>query len=177
MGSQEKKSSLAPVATKPQKNASNNVNGDEFNKVHGAEGGFFCQQNCASCKYQVQTNALNALKGNINPVETFIYKNEKVETEQFSWLMEHLLPPNPAKFKGCELIFPDTAFFENGLCKSIIKNDEDYCLTQVKNPAKLSCIKLLTDFQAVIRERRNDQNGVFSQIYHKNFQLQAINKL
>ena len=43
--------------------------------------------------------------------------------------MEHLLPPNPAKFKGCECIFPDTAFFDQGVCKFIIKNDEDYCLT------------------------------------------------
>ena len=91
--------------------------------------------------------------------------------------MEHLLPPNPAKFKGCELIFPDTAFFDQGVCKSIIKCDEDYCLTQVKNQAKTSLLAILTSFQAVIRERRNDQNGVFSQKYHKNFQLQAINRL
>ena len=60
------------LAKKPRVNASNNVNGDEYFKVHGAEGGFLCKLNCASCKYQVQTNALNALKGNINPVETFI---------------------------------------------------------------------------------------------------------
>ena len=33
-----------PVYTKPiPANASNNLNGDELNKVHGAEGGFFCQ--------------------------------------------------------------------------------------------------------------------------------------
>ena len=47
--------------------------------------------------------------------------------------MEHLLPPNPAKFKGCELIFPDTAFLDQGNIKFIIKTDEDYCLTQIKN--------------------------------------------
>ena len=29
----------------------------------------------------------------------------------------------------------------------------------------------------MLRERRNDQNGVFSQMYHKNFQMQAITKL
>ena len=60
--------------------------------------------------------------------------------------MEKLLPPNPAKFKGCELIFPDTAFFERGECKSIIKNDEDYCLMQVKNPAKLNPLSVYTSF-------------------------------
>lgn len=87
------------------------------------------------------------------------------------------MPPSADKFKGCELIFPDTAFFENGQCKCIIKNDEDYCLVQVKNPNKLSLNAIKSFFQGVIRERRNDQNGVFSQIYHKNFQLQAINKL
>lgn len=70
-------------------------------------------------------------------METYILQN-RVEKEQFMWLMEHLLPPSPEKFKGCELIFPDTAFFENGCCKCIIKNDEDYCLVQVKNPAKLT---------------------------------------
>ena len=67
-------------------------------------------------------------------METFIKQNpDSVSAEKFQWLMEHLLPPNPAKFKGCELIFPDTAFFEQGVCKSIIKCDEDYCLIQVKN--------------------------------------------
>ena len=34
-----------------EKNASNNVNGDEFYKVHGAEGKFCCSlPNCAACK-------------------------------------------------------------------------------------------------------------------------------
>ena len=85
--------------------------------------------------------------------------------------MEHLLPPNPAKFKGCELVFPDTAFFEQGVCKFLVKNDEDHCLVMVKNPTKLSLNAIYSTFQSVIRDRRNDQNGVFSQIYHKNFQL------
>ena len=70
--------------------------------------------------------------------------------------MEKLLPPNPAKFKGCELIFPDTAFFEKGECKGIIKNDEDFCLMQVKNPEKLKLFSIYTSFQSVLRERRND---------------------
>ena len=76
--------------------------------------------------------------------------------------MEHLLPPIPAKFKGCELIFPDTAFFEKGECKCIIKSDTDFCLTAMRNPAKLSLINISTSFQAINRERRSDQNGVFS---------------
>jgi len=69
------------------------------------------------------------LKGKVDPVEHYIAREEAksgaekkaqvidIEHENFQWLMEHLLPPNPAKFKGCELIFPDTAFFEGGNCK------------------------------------------------------------
>ena len=72
---------------------------------------------------------MDKIKPVVDPVEVYINKNKRtVVHEKFFWLMEKLIPPNPAKFKGCELIFPDTAFFENGLCKSIMKNDEDYCL-------------------------------------------------
>ena len=138
-------------------NASNNINGDELHKVHGAEGGFFCQTNCAACKFQLKTHAIDRMKQSMNPVETWINNNIKsIETEKFAWLIDHLLPPNPAKIKGCELIFPDTAFFEQGVCKCVIKNDEDYCLTAVRNPAKLSLINVQTAFSAVLRERRND---------------------
>ena len=91
--------------------------------------------------------------------------------------MEHLVSPNPDKFKGCELIFPDTAFFSGGKPVHIIKNDKDFCLMSIKNPMKLQLLNLYKDFFNAVRDRRNDNNGVFSQIYHKNFQLQAINRL
>lgn len=44
--------------------------------------------------------------------------------------MEHLLPPSEKEsaVKGCELIFPDTVFFNQGKAKMIIKMDKDYCL-------------------------------------------------
>ena len=45
----------------------------------------------------------------------------------FMWLLEHLLPPNDM-IKGCELIFPDTVFFEKGKAKVIIKMDKEWCL-------------------------------------------------
>ena len=57
--------------------------------------------------------------------------------KDFTWLMEHLLPPNE-HIKGCELIFPDTAFFYAGQPKMIVKMDKDYCLTSIKNPQKLN---------------------------------------
>lgn len=164
------------VVMPPKQNASNNENGDEFFKVHGAHGSFKCLIGCKACIYQAKEEAKTRI-GTLNPIDEYIAESEDVKEERFQWLMEHLLPPVPTKFKGCELIFPDTAFFEAGQAKSIIKNDEDYCLTQVKNPNKLTNTAIFTAFTTVIRERRNDQNGVFSQIYHKNFQLQAINRL
>jgi hypothetical protein len=49
-------------------------------------------------------------------------------------MMEHLLPP-PAQensIRGCQLIFPDTAFYQGGKAKIIIKMDKEYCLMGVK---------------------------------------------
>ena len=98
---------------KPRTNASNNLNGDELHKVHGAEGGFFCRTNCAACNFQLKNQAIEEMNAKVNPIETWINANKAtIETEKFNWLIDHLLPPNPAKVKGCELIFPDTAFFE-----------------------------------------------------------------
>jgi hypothetical protein len=42
----------------------------------------------------------------------------------FLWLMEKLLPPSD-QIKGCELLFPETVFFEQGKPKSLIKSDKD----------------------------------------------------
>jgi hypothetical protein len=54
------------------------------------------------------------------------------------WLMEHLLSPNPAKIKGCEVVFPDTVWFNNkGTASLLIRMDKDYCLTSVKGQNKL----------------------------------------
>ena len=56
----------------------------------------------------------------------------------FQWLMEHLLPPQSDKFKGCEIIFPDTVFFVKAKPKLIIKTDKDFCLTAIRNPSKVN---------------------------------------
>ena len=56
----------------------------------------------------------------------------------FSWLMEHLLSPSPSKIKGCELVFPDTVWFnQKGFPYLIIRNDRDFCLMAVKSHNKL----------------------------------------
>lgn len=64
----------------------------------------------------------------------------------FNWLIEHLLPPSD-NIKGCECIFPDTAFYENGEAKIIIKMDKDYCLTSIKNTTKLQGRNIYKEFQ------------------------------
>jgi len=46
--------------------------------------------------------------------------------------MEKLLPPVTDKFKGCELIYPDTVFFCGGAPKIWFKNDKDYCLSAIR---------------------------------------------
>ena len=55
MNSFDKKSSIAgtsnPFGRPPRVNASNNINGDELFKIHGAEGGFSCKINCAACRF------------------------------------------------------------------------------------------------------------------------------
>jgi len=51
--------------------------------------------------------------------------------------VEHLLPVMTDKFKGCELIFPETVFFKGGKPKLMIKSDKDFCLVAIKNPEKL----------------------------------------
>jgi hypothetical protein len=40
----------------------------------------------------------------------------------FHWLLEKLLPPTDRVF-GCELWVPDTAIFENGKPKLVVKSD------------------------------------------------------
>ena len=99
--------------------------------MHTVHGDFRCPEpNCIACVFQVKTHAAKQLEKELHPMDIFIENEQNnVKKEQFFWLMEHLLPPSPDKFKGCELIFPDTAFFEQGQCKCIIKNDEDFCLT------------------------------------------------
>jgi hypothetical protein len=51
--------------------------------------------------------------------------------------MDNLMPPTE-NIKGCELIFPDTAFFNSqGNCQAIFKMDKDYCLRSIKVASKL----------------------------------------
>ena len=105
--------------------------GDEFTKKHGADGRFNC--NCPACKSHNRQVFKDQGSGKTNPVDILVKTDDEILEESFTWLMEHLIPPNPDKFKGCALIFPDTAFFQNGKPTHIIKCDKDFCLIKVTN--------------------------------------------
>ena len=51
--------------------------------------------------------------------------------------MEHLLPQQIDKYRGCELIFPETAFFKAGKPKVMFKFDKEYCMIAVRNTERL----------------------------------------
>jgi hypothetical protein len=81
--------------------------------------------------------------------------------------MEHLIPPSE-NIKGCECIFADTVFYENGEAKVIIKMDKDYCLTYTKNPVKLISRNISKEFYQTVRERKRHYLGVFQMKYGAN---------
>ncbi len=87
----------------------------------------------------------------------------------FFWLMMSLLPTND-KVKGCELIFPDTAFFKKGKPVIVIRSDtKDYCLQGIRHPKKLSLQSIYKDFQNVVRRRKKDFQGPFNKLYFVNY--------
>lgn len=55
------------------------------------------------------------------------------------WLIDHLTPPPETDhiYKGCELIFPDTAFFNaQGACVLITKLDKELCIKKIRSKDK-----------------------------------------
>lgn len=88
-----------------------------------------------------------------------LFKNVGGFKQTFRWLMERLLAPTDA-IKGCELIFPDTAFFDHGQLILMVKMDKDFCLQGVRNPKKLTTQILVKTFQEVIKERKREP-GIF----------------
>jgi hypothetical protein len=86
----------------------------------------------------------------------------------FAWLMQSLLATSD-KVKGCELIFPDTAFFRKGKPVIVIRSDpRDFCLMGVTQTKKLSLQSIYKDFQNVVRRRRKDNLGPFNRLYFNN---------
>ena len=78
--------------------------------------------------------------------------------KSFEWLMEHLVPvQKKANFiKGCELIFPDTCFFKNGVPTMIIKMDKDaqtLVCARATPAKKIDLTNIRRDFQNTFRSR------------------------
>lgn len=71
--------------------------------------------------------------------------------------------------KGCELIFPDTVFFEKGKAKLIVRMDKEYCLQGIRNAAKLNNNIIYKDFINIVRERKKDGLGIFYLRYGPDF--------
>ena len=70
----------------------------------------------------------------VHPIEKLIEEDDSIRVGCFTWLMEHLVAPDQERFKGCALVFPDTAFFSDGRPTHIIKCDRDFCLMKITNP-------------------------------------------
>jgi len=65
-----------------------------------------------------------------------------LERVDFKWLLDHLLSPND-RIAGCQLLIPDTAFFEENAPR-ITKTDKDGFVTAMKQ--KLSVLDLRNIF-------------------------------
>jgi hypothetical protein len=88
-------------------------------------------------------------------------KQNKVilEPRNFHWLLEHMLPVSD-RVLGCEIWIPDTAIFENGKPKLVVKSEKDGCIVKYKKLPGLSDLRKI--FAIVSRERKKEI-GYFEQ--------------
>ena len=57
---------------------------------------------------------------------------------------------------GCEVLFPDTLFFENGLPSMLVQNDKDFALSIWNDDKPLPPINdLLAKLEKTIRARKD----------------------
>ena len=81
------------------------------------------------------------------------------------------------------MIFPDTVLFEKNKPVLLVRCDKDFCLTGTKAQSKGQgktdrfFTRLHSELSTVVRERKKNQNSVFQQIYMKQMQVEAINRL
>lgn len=78
---------------------------------------------------------------------------KKIKFREFLLL---LLGPNPSMIQGCQIAFPDTAFFQDGKVSEIIKTDKDGFLISQKFDARSGIQDIRTSFTTIVRERRKD---------------------
>ncbi len=91
-----------------------------------------------------------------------------------------MIPVNADKFFGCEMIMPETVFYLKGKAQILFKLDKNFCLKAIQNTAnknELSNENVYKMLSVAVRDRKQDRNGLFTQVYLKQMQLDAINRL
>ncbi len=91
-----------------------------------------------------------------------IFEDRKIKADRayigqeqtFKWMIECLLPTGP--IEGCEILMPDTVFFEDGKPKFIVRMDSarQKFLSVMKHPAKLQLREIKKDFQRIVWNRK-----------------------
>jgi hypothetical protein len=88
---------------------------------------------CSICKVQVENPESFITK---KTIDLMLYRKDPID---FGTLVEYLLPPKDTfDLEGCEIRFPDTAFFgADGKPTVIVKTDKDGKLSQTSQANKL----------------------------------------
>lgn len=69
-----------------------------------------------------------------------------------------LCAPN-SQIAACPLLFPETVFYNNGICIDLVKTDaETGLLLSIKTESKLTPEVIRNQFVTVVRERRKFVN-------------------
>ena len=85
------------------------------------------------------------------------------------------MPPHD-KICGCQLLIPDTAFFEGGRIKFLAKTDkEDGCLVYYKNKPLLKDLRMI--FSEVTRDRKKEIYLTEALVQIVNYEGQSGSKL
>ena len=74
------------------------------------------------------------------------------------WLLRQLIPnpenPKERMIKGCQIFFPDTAFYtKDGKTECVIQNDKDGCLSFLLEQKKLLPSAISKKIQEIVRAR------------------------
>jgi len=87
--------------------------------------------------------------------------NKHIKKFKFRDFMVMLVGPDTDQIQGCPVLFPDTAFFEDGKVSEIIRTDNKYGnLAFVKFDARSGIQDIWTSFTTIVRERRKEQGDI-----------------
>lgn len=94
---------------------------------------------------------------------------KQIATIHFRELMSLLAGPDSETIQGCPLMFPDTAFFEDGRVVEVVKSElskdgEGFIVKDRKDlksglNAGVGIQEIRTNFSTIVRERRKELTG------------------